>query len=379
MPQAAVEQTDVSVPFVDLGRANRPVAREVVADARELLESGAFTNGPRVAAFEERFAEYCGAGICVGLASGLDALRLALLAAGIEDGDEVVVPAMTFAATFEAVIQAGGTPVVADIDPVDYTLDPSAAEAATGPRTRFLLPVHLYGQMADVRSLERVARRHGLRIVEDACQAHGAEREGIRAGTAGLAGAFSFYPTKNLGAAGDAGAVVTDDDALAREVRALREHGEVEKHRSVRPGYTARLDAVQAIVLLHKLGRLDEWNADRRRAAGHYTEALAGVGDLDLPTAVTGASHVWHLYVVRTANPNALARHLAERGIQTGRHYPEPPHRAQAYDYLGYEWGSFPVAEALAREALSLPLFPGITQDELEAVVAAIEDFFDRG
>jgi len=365
------------VPFFDLGPSSAAFRDGLLEEVAGLLDSGAFTNGPAVREFEEAFARYVGARSCVGLASGLDALRLALLAGGLERGDEVVVPAATFAATFEAVAQAGGMPIVADIREDDYCLDADAAAAAISPRTRFLLPVHLYGQMADLRALTRAASPHAVGIVEDACQAHGAERDESAAGTVGVAAAFSFYPAKNLGAIGDAGALVTSNEELAATVRSLREHGQARKYHHALEGYTARLDTIQALALLHKLPHLDGWTAERRAIAAHYTAGLGGVGDLRPPAVPPGSKPVWHLYVVRTADPGALADYLAERGIGTGRHYPEPPHLSEAYARLGYGPGEFPVAEALARECLSLPIFPGITEAQLEAVAAAVRAFFD--
>jgi dTDP-4-amino-4,6-dideoxygalactose transaminase len=364
-----------AVPFVDLTHSLGP-REELLADLAELIDSCSYTNGPHVAAFERAFADYCGTQTAVGVSSGLDALRLSFLAAGIEPGDEVVVPALTFVATWEAVTQAGGVPVPADLSDTDDTIDVAAAEGALTPRTRFLLPVHLYGQMADMRALGALAARAGLRIVEDACQAHGAVRDGARAGTAGAAAAFSFYPAKNLGAFGDAGAIVTDDEGLAAAVRALREHGQQTKYEHEREGYTARLDSIQALVLLRKLPLLDRWNAARRRAAALYAHALDGVGDLRLPRVAPGSEPVWHLYVVRTADPAGLGAFLAERGIGTARHYPQPPHLAPAYRRLGYRPGGFPVAETLAGEALSLPMFPGITEAQVAAVAGAVGDYF---
>jgi dTDP-4-amino-4,6-dideoxygalactose transaminase len=376
MTIAARASSGLGVPFYDLGPSSAAFRAALLEDVASLLDSGAFTNGPAVAEFEEAFARYVGARSCVGLASGLDALRLGLLAAGIDRGDEVVVPAATFAATFEAVTQAGGVPVVADVREDDYGLDPDAASSAVSPRTRFLLPVHLYGQMADLSALSQVAARHGVRIIEDACQAHGAERDGSAAGTVGVAAAFSFYPAKNLGAIGDAGALVTDDEEVAETVRSLREHGQARKYHHALEGYTARLDTIQALALLHKLPHLDGWTAERRAIASQYTAELAGVGDLRLPVVPPGSEPVWHLFVVRTADPAALADFLAERGIGSGRHYPEPPHLSEAYSGLGYRPGAFPVAEALSREALSLPLFPGMTDAQLDAVVQAVKTFF---
>ena len=372
-----IARAGVAVPFLDLAPSHAPLKERLVEEIGELFDSGAFTNGPPVAAFEQAFAEYCGVEVCVGVASGLDALRLALIAGGLEPGDEVVVPAATFVATLEAVTQAGGVPVVADVSESDYCLDPAAAAAAVGERTRTLMPVHLYGQLSDMSALRSLAGERSLTLVEDACQAHGAERDGLRAGAGGSAAAFSFYPGKNLGAAGDAGALVTSDAELAVTVRALREHGQTAKYVHALEGWTARLDSIQALVLLHKLPLLDRWNEERRAAARYYGEALRGVGELRLPPVAPGSEPVWHLYVVRTADPEALATFLRERGVGSGRHYPEPVHLTQAYASLGHRAGEFPVAESLARECLSLPIFPGIAEAQLEAVVAAVRAFFD--
>ncbi|HVM18168.1 MAG TPA: DegT/DnrJ/EryC1/StrS family aminotransferase [Gaiellaceae bacterium] len=368
-------ETPASVPFLDLAPSTEAVRATVVAGLERLLRSGAFVNGPAVADFEKAYARWCGTGDCVGTASGLDALRLALLAAELQPGEEVIVPALTFVATLEAVTQAGGRPVPADVREDDFCLDAAAAAAAVGERTRFLLPVHLYGQVADVAALESI----GPPIVEDACQAHGAVREGRRAGTVGIAAAFSFYPGKNLGAFGDAGGLVTSSDEVARRARALREHGQTRKYVHAAEGYTARLDTFQALVLLAKLPLLDPWNTQRAEAARLYNSLLDGVGDLVLPTPAAGSSPVWHLYVIRTANPDALAESLARRGIGTRRHYPDPVHLTEAYTRLGYGRGSFPVAERLAQEVLSLPIFPGIRDDQLEAVARAVREYFDRG
>jgi dTDP-3-amino-3,4,6-trideoxy-alpha-D-glucose transaminase len=366
----------LTIPFFDPGPMHDGLREQLLADIGRLIDSGAFTNGYQVEAFESEFARFAGTRYCVGVASGLDALRLGLVAAGFEPGDEVVVPSATFAATFEAVTQAGGVPVVVDVLDDDYGLDPEAAEDALTERTRFLMPVHLYGQLADMRRLKSVATGRGVAIIEDSCQAHGATRDGIRAGQGGLAGAFSFYPAKNLGAMGDAGALVTDDEQLADEVRCLREHGQREKYRHAREGYTSRLDTIQAIVLLHKLPQLERWNEERRALAGLYGDALAGVGDLRLPPVAHGSVPAWHLYVVRTHDPAALAGFLRARGIATGRHYPEPPHLSAAYAGLGHARGAFPVGEALSRQALSLPLYPGMSDSHVERVSSAIASFF---
>jgi dTDP-4-amino-4,6-dideoxygalactose transaminase len=367
------------VPFLDLGPIHAGLKDKLLADFGALVDSGAFVNGRPVAEFEEAFAAYCGAAHCVALSNGLDALRLALLGVRAVPGDEVLVPAMTFAATIEAVLQAGFRPKLVDVSEDDYCIDPYAAAEAAWGRTRVILPVHLYGQVADMRALTQLARASGAVLIEDACQAHGASRDGIGAGAAGEAAAFSFYPGKNLGAFGDAGALVTNDELLARRVRALREHGQVAKYRHDLVGYTARMDTLQALVLQRKLPLLDGWNDERRAAAALYSEALEGVGDLRLPPRATRSHPVWHLYVVRSARREALAESLSARGISTGRHYPEPLHLTSAYRGLGYARGAFPVAEALAEEGLSLPIFPGITEAQLESVVAGVRSFFARG
>jgi dTDP-4-amino-4,6-dideoxygalactose transaminase len=370
-------QTVAGVPFLDLSPAHAPLKERLLAEISELFDTGRFTNGPAVAAFERDFAEYCGVDHCVGVSSGLDALRLGLLATGLQPGDEVVVPALTFVATLEAVTQAGGVPAVVDVGERDYCLDAGAAAAAIGPRTHSLMPVHLYGQMADMDALTSLARTHRVAIVEDACQAHGAERDGVRAGATATAAAFSFYPGKNLGAAGDAGAFVTGSAEAAGRVRALREHGQTAKYVHGMEGWTARLDTIQALVLAQKLPLLDSWNDQRRAAARIYHELLYGMGDLALPPVAEGSAPVWHLYVVRTADPEALGAFLRERGIGTGRHYPDPVHLTDAYAGLGYRRGQFPVAEAIARECLSLPIFPGITEPQLTAVVDGVRAFFN--
>jgi dTDP-4-amino-4,6-dideoxygalactose transaminase len=368
--------TETRVPFLDLGAIHCDLKDELLESFSALIDSGAFINGPAVAEFEEAFAGYVGTTHAIGLASGLDALRLGLLAAGLEPGDEVIVPANTFVATLEAVTQAGGRPVVVDMSETDWNMDVDAAEVAVGPNTRFVLPVHLYGQMADMRGLVDLAERHGLTLIEDACQAHGADRDGIGAGVSGRAAAFSFYPGKNLGAFGDAGALTTNDGELASVMHALREHGQRAKYEHEREGWTGRLDTIQAIVLLAKLRRLDVWNEERRWIAAHYLERLAGVGDLELPPVARDSSPVWHLFVVRTADPAALAEALRAHGIATGRHYPDAVHLTQAYRWLGYEEGAFPLAERHAQRVLSLPIFAGMTIDDAEVVVETVSAYF---
>jgi len=376
---AMAETTEIRVPFLDLWAIHGGLKDELLESFSALIDSGAFINGPAVREFEEAFAEYVGTDLAIGLASGLDALRLGLLATGLQPGDEVIVPANTFVASLEAVTQAGGVPVPVEMSEADWNIDVAAAEAAIGERTRFLMPVHLYGQMADMRPLVELAERRGLILVEDACQAHGADRDGIRAGTKGVFSAFSFYPGKNLGAFGDAGALTTNDSELAEAVKSLREHGQRAKYEHEREGWTARLDTIQAIVLLAKLKRLDGWNDERRTIANHFLDRLAGMGDLELPPVPPDSSPVWHLFVVRTADPAAMADYLRSRGIATGRHYPDPVHLTEAYRFLGYGPGSFSLAERHGERVLSLPIFPGMTIDDAEAVVAAVSGYFDGG
>ena len=370
--------TSVDVPFVDLSSSHALIRDDVLAGVEALLESGAFTNGPQVAAFEQAFAAACGVHEAVGVASGHDALRLGLLALGLEVGDEVVIPAQTFVSTAEAVVQAGGTPVLADVDATTSCLDPDAFEAALTTRTRFVIPVDLFGQLADYGRLQQVADRHDIVVLEDAAQSHGARRDETSAGAFGDAAAFSFYPGKNLGAMGDAGALVTDDPDVADRTRALREHGQREKYRHEIVGCTARLDTVQALFLSLKLPHLAAWNEERRRVARRYHELLDGTGDLELP-ADGGDAHVWHLYVVRTGQPEELAAHLRALGVSVGRHYPLPVHLNPAFASLGHAEGSFPVAERWARECLSLPIFPGITEEQVDAVADGVTSWFAGG
>jgi dTDP-4-amino-4,6-dideoxygalactose transaminase len=372
----STDLASVRVPFLDLRPAHAAVKEDILRDVADLIDGSAFTNGPQVGSFEDAFAAYCGTRHAVGVSSGLDALRLGLLAAGCEPGDEVVVPANTFIATLEAVTQAGGIPVLVDVTESDYNLDVDAVEAALSRRTRFLLPVHLYGQMADMRRMRELAAARSLTIIEDACQAHGATRNGLRAGAAGTAAAFSFYPGKNLGAMGDGGALVTGDGELADVARALREHGQRDKHVHEYIGYTARLDTIQAIVLAHKLPLLESWNAQRRQIAEAYSRELRGIGDLILPPVAEHSEPVWHLYVVRTGDPDGLGAFLRGRGVSTARHYPHPPHLSGAYAWLGHGAGTFPVTEALAAQLVSLPIFPGMAEPQIGAVVERLREYF---
>ncbi len=367
-----------AVPFLDLGRIHAGLKETLLQDFGRLIDSGSFINGPAVKDFEAAFAMFCGSRYAVGTANGTDALRLALLAGGVRPGDEVIVPALTFVATLEAVTQAGARPVVVDVLEDDATIDPAAVEAVIGERTSAVVPVHLYGHVAAMRRLEELTRTHSVQLVEDACQAHGATRDGVRPGELGRVAAFSFYPGKNLGAFGDAGAITTDDEDLAERVSALREHGQRAKYVHEVEGWTARLDSIQAMVLLRKLPLLDGWNEERRVIAARYLEELDGVGDLTLPVVAAGADPVWHLFVIQTESHERLAAFLADRGIQTARHYPDAVHLTPAYRWLGYAAGDFPVAERRAAQSLSLPIFPGMEPEEVDLVIAAVRAYFGQ-
>ncbi|HEX8605424.1 MAG TPA: DegT/DnrJ/EryC1/StrS family aminotransferase [Pseudoduganella sp.] len=362
----------MSVPFLDLQAINNSQAAELETAFRRVLQSGWFVLGKEVAQFEERFAAYCGSRHCIGVANGLDAIMLVLRAWGIGPGDEVIVPSNTFIATWLAVSQCGATPV--PVEPVEatYNIDPARIEAAITPRTRAIIPVHLYGQPADMEAVLAIAARHGLKVLEDAAQAHGATNDGKRTGNLGHAAAFSFYPGKNLGALGDGGGITTDDDDLAQLLRTYRNYGSQKKYHNLVQGFNSRLDEMQAAFLSVKLDVLDDGNARRRAIAAHYTQALAGIEGLLLPVVPQWADPVWHLYVVRHARRDALAAKLAEAGIGTIVHYPIPPHLQQAYAELGLGEGAFPIAEAMHREVLSLPIGPHMSLEQAEEAAAAV-------
>jgi dTDP-4-amino-4,6-dideoxygalactose transaminase len=361
-----------SVRLVDLKAQHREIADEVRRGLEAVFENTSFILGKEVAAFEADFAAHSGARHCVGVASGTDAIELMLRAAGIGPGDEVILPANTFIATALAVVRAGATPVLTDCDPATYLIDVEAAAARIGSRTRALLPVHLYGQMAPMARLAELARAHDLILLEDAAQSQGARQGTLSSGAAGVAAATSFYPGKNLGAYGDAGAVTTSSDELARKLRALRSYGSEVKYHHPELGFNSRLDTVQAVVLRAKLARLDAWNEARRAAAGRYHELLAGVPGVTLPVTAEGNTHVWHLYVVRVPDRDAVLARLAAAGIEAGIHYPVPIHLQGAFQHLGQRPGSFPVTEAAAAEILSLPMHPHLDAGQQERVAAAL-------
>lgn len=359
------------IPFVDLQAQYRSIRVEVDTAIQRVLESGVFVMGREVAAFETAFAEYTGARHCVCVSNGTAAIQLALLACEIGAGDEVIVPANTFFATAEAVSNAGATPVFVDVDPVSFTIDPEKIAGCVTSRTRAVLPVHLYGQAADLDPIFEVASRHNLIVIEDAAQAHGGLYKGRHVGALGRAGCFSFYPGKNLGAYGEAGAVVTGDAEVARRVRLLRDHGSARKYHHETVGHNFRLEEIQGAVLAVKLRHLDRWNEMRRAHAARYSELLAGVGLL-LPRELDYAYHVYHLYVAQTEQRDQLRQALKEAGIETGLHYPVPVHLQPAYASLGYKAGDLPEAERQARSVFSLPMFPELTEEQLMRVAEAI-------
>jgi dTDP-4-amino-4,6-dideoxygalactose transaminase len=373
---------EMAVPFVRLDRDDPELLDELLGEVRAVAEESAFTLGSRVEAFEAEFAAYCEADEAVGVASGTDALALSLRALGIGRGHEVIVPANTFIATAEAVSMAGATPRFVDVDPVTGLLTAEIVERALTPRVRAVMPVHLYGATVDMDPILEVARAAKLAVVEDACQAHGARYRGRRVGALGDIGCFSFYPAKNLGAWGDGGAVVTNRPELAERVRLLRSHGERPRYRHRVIGATARLDGLQAAVLRVKLRHLDSWNAQRRRAAAELRRALHATGVLAPTGPVDGGDHVYHLFVVRCQNRDLLRAHLTAQGIASAVHYPVAVHRAEAYAHLGYDRGSLPVAEEMADQVCSLPIFPGMDDSQISSIAAAVatvESFDEEG
>jgi dTDP-4-amino-4,6-dideoxygalactose transaminase len=361
------------IPFLDLGAGHAEAREELDAAWQRVLASDRLILGPEVEAFEAEFAAYCGAAHCVGVGNGLDALTLILRGLGIGAGDEVIVPSNTYIATWLAVTHAGATPVPVEPDSETFNLDPARVESALTSRTRAILPVHLYGQPADMEPIAAIAGRHGLAVVEDAAQAHGARYRGRRVGTLGTAAGFSFYPTKNLGAFGDAGAVVTDDAGFAARVRRLRNYGSRQKYVNEVAGVNSRLDELQAALLRVKLPRLDGWNRQRQAAADRYRALLADV-DIGLPPVPRWADPVWHLFVVRSTVRERLRAALATMAVETMVHYPIPPHRQAAYAALGLAEGSLPVAERLHREVLSLPLWPQISEAQQVRVADALRN-----
>jgi dTDP-4-amino-4,6-dideoxygalactose transaminase len=366
-------RTDVS--FVDLVGSHEPLVEDILSSWEQILRTGAFTGGPEVEAFESEFAAYVGSAECVAVGSGTDALVLALRAMGLQPGDEVITVPHTFIATAQAIVEAGGRPVFIDVDPDTGTMDPSRIEAAISARTRAVLPVHLYGHPADMDAILDLCEHYRLQMLQDACQAHGASYRGRRIGSKGTA-AFSFYPSKNLGACGNGGAVTTEDSALAERIRMLRSHGEAGRYIHEMGGVNSRLDALQAAALRIKLRHLDDFVAARRRWAARYAELLAGT-ELRLPVERPPSAHAYHLYVVRHPSRDSLRLALAEAGIETGLHYPIPIHLQGAFRTLEIQPGRFPRSELWAMHGLSLPMYPELTEQAVVQVATTVAEVLE--
>lgn len=362
----------MKVPFLDLLATYQELQPDFDKAYHRVMESGWYLLGHELEAFEDEFARYCGAPYCVGCGNGLDALHLALRAMNIGPGDEVIVPAHTFIATWLAVSYAGARPIPVDVDSGSYNIDPAKIRSAVSSRTKAVIPVHLYGHPADMDPIRQVAAEYGLKVIEDAAQAHGARYHEKNCGALGDVACFSFYPGKNLGAFSDAGAVVTSDGALAARIKMLRNYGSSVKYHHELPGVNSRVDELTAAFLRVKLASLDEWNARRKRVAADYLSLLSGVPGLVLPQVKPGCEHSWHLFVVQCANRDTVLAKLSGRGIGALIHYPIPVHLSAAYASLGYQAGDFPEAEAIARRALSLPIGPHLSQESVEAVAQAV-------
>lgn len=360
------------IPFLDIKAQYASLKQEIDTAVLNVLASGQYVLGEEVAAFEREFAAYCGVRHAVAVNTGTSGLHLALLAAGVGPGDEVITVPFTFVATVSAICYVGARPVFVDVEPVTLTMDPARLEAAITPRTKAIMPVHLYGQMADMDAILHIADRRGIAVIEDACQAHGAEYKGRRAGSIGMSGCFSFYPGKNLGACGEGGIVVTNDVERMKTMRMLRDWGQEQRYHHALKGFNYRMDGIQGAILRVKLRHLERWTNARRGHARHYSMLLAGSRSVETPTEVAGRRHVYHIYAVRTADRLGLQRDLQTENIQFGLHYPIPVHLQKAHADLGYRAGDFPQSEAAAREVLSLPLFPEMTAEQVEQVGAAI-------
>lgn len=365
------------ISLVDLTAQYHSIKKEIDAAVLSTLESGHFILGPQVVKFEESVAAYLGVKHAIGLASGTDALVIALRALNIGEGDEVIIPAYTFFATAGTVMSVGAKPVIVDVDPQSYQIDVSKIEAAITPKTKAIIPVHLYGHPAEMNPILEIARKHGLKVVEDNAQGYGAEYLGKKTGAMGEAGCLSFFPTKNLGAYGDGGMVVTNDDALAEHMRMLRAHGWKKKYYSEMVGYNSRLDAMQAAILQVKFPHLDEWNEKRRELSKRYNDYFAPLG-IVTPVEREWAKHVYHLYIIRSAKREALQTFLKEKGIASEVYYPLPPHLSVPCRKYGYKEGDFPHAEKAAKETLALPLYPELTLRQQDEVIAAVREFVSK-
>lgn len=366
----------MNVPFLNLKIQYKEIEKEVIPMITEAMSNAAFIGGPQVIGFETEFAAFCDSRFCVGVNSGTDALRFALMAVGVGAGDEVITVPNTFIATTEAISQVGATPVFVDVLKDTCNMDPSLIEGKISKKTKAIIPVHLYGQTVDMEPIMQTAKKHNIVVVEDACQAHGALYKGKKAGSMGAAGCFSFYPGKNLGAYGEGGAVVTQDQEIDKKIRMIRDHGQEQKYYHSMEGYNGRLDAIQAGVLRIKLKRLAAWNESRRQNAKYYNELLSAIKGVTIPVEADFAKAVYHLYVILVDDRDGLQKYLGEKGIGTGMHYPVPLHLQKAYAHMGYKEGVFPVTENLAKRLLSLPMFPEQTREEIEYVCEVIKEYF---
>ncbi|MBY5426350.1 DegT/DnrJ/EryC1/StrS family aminotransferase [Rhizobium johnstonii] len=361
------------IPFLDIKAQYQSIKGEIDAAVLGVLASGQYVLGDEVAHFEHEFADYCNVKHAIAVNTGTSALHLALLAAGVGPGDEVITVPFTFVATVSAICYTGARPVFVDVEPVTLTMDPAEVEAKITPRTKAIVPVHLYGQMADMDAIKAIAERHGIPVIEDACQAHGAQYKGHRAGSIGLSGCFSFYPGKNLGACGEGGMVVTNDDDQAKTMRMLRDWGQEQRYHHLLKGFNYRMDAIQGAILRVKLRHLEAWTEARRTHARRYSSLLAGSTVLTTPVEAADRRHVYHVYAIRSRDRDGLQRLLSAEGIPSGLHYPIPVHLQKAHADLGYQAGDFPVSEAAAREVLSLPIYPEMPVRHVDQVVAALE------
>ncbi|MBI5873417.1 MAG: DegT/DnrJ/EryC1/StrS family aminotransferase [Candidatus Omnitrophica bacterium] len=366
------------IPFVDLKIQYNSIAQEVDLEMHKVLEQTNFILGEPVAEFEKEFAAFCDSKYCIGVASGTDALHLALRVLGVGPGDEVIAPANTFVATVLAISYVGAKPVLVDIDPRTFNMDLAKLEGKITPKTKAVVPVHLYGRALKMGLLMDLAKKHGIQVVEDACQAHGAVWEKRKVGSFGIMGCFSFYPGKNLGAYGDAGAIVTSDDTLNKSLKMLRNYGSPKKYYHDSQGYNSRLDTLQAAVLNVKLKHLIEWNKKRFRNAQLYNTKLRGVGDIILPKIPSEGAHVFHLFVIRSKQRDSLLKYLQERQIQAGIHYPVPIYALGAYAHLGLSALDYPVTEKFSKEIVSLPMYPELSEGQIDEVVGCIKDFFKQ-
>src|ERR1700731_4083719 len=364
----------IRVPFLDLNAHHAPLREEFDRAIGEVIDSGAFAGGPFVEKFEAEFAAFCRCQHAIGLGSGTEALWLSLLACGVGAGDEVITVPNTFMATAEAITYCAARPVFVDVDERTYTMDPAGLEGALSPRTKAIIPVHLFGQPAHMDPILEFARAHDLFVIEDAAQAHGAKYKGRKVGTLGNAGCFSFYPGKNLGAFGEAGAIVTNNFALQEKIRILRDHGQVRKYRHTMIGWNCRMDGIQAAVLSVKLQHLESGNSLRRRHAAEYENSLKDIDEIVKPFVAHYAGHVYHVYAIRVEDRDEALWRPNGRGIQCGIHYPVPVRLQKAYRGLGYSVGSLPVAEQIARELISLPMFPELTQTQIDTVIFALKE-----